>query len=432
MTEPRSTLETAEARLREHQVEVPAWAQARVARAVQTQLAPPRITWAHAGLACAAALGITWARLQTPAPPPEPALAASPWLRVQADNQIGSAHVWPGPGTEIQLADVELGSDLRLWRGEARFEVPALKHAPALGVQTRQARIVALGARFSVQADPDQTFVSVTEGEVQIFAGRSQKPQVLRPGRRIRIGRSAPKAAEPAPVAQPATTTPPRRAPPPIADAQADLRDARRWLEKDADRAADMAERVIQTRPEAPVQLQALLLLADARRRAGRRPEAADIYQRILSHPERGAFEEETRFQRAHLLHEMGRDPAAIEELESAHRLHPEGPLAPERCALWAQLLLDRGDARGAAQVLQRVPDQGWSRLLDESRLAVAQGLVHEDPERALVLAQDILRADRAPDLMRAAQQLVRDAIKFEGQPAPRRPMVDPQGRAHP
>ena len=57
----------------------------------------------------------------------------------------------------------------------------------------------------------------------------------------------------------------------------------------------------------------------------------------------------------------------------------------PERCALLARLLLEHRSTRAAADALDRCSHYR-DRVLDEPRLAVAEALVEDAPNRAITL----------------------------------------------
>ncbi len=273
--------------------------------------------------------------------------------------------------------------------------------------------------------------LTVQDGEVSVITDPRTPAVALRSGRRVRL---SPKSA---PALQPEVTDAPTKvarqasssaksAPRVVPSPQEDLQSARHWLPRDANRAGDLAERVVEARPDAPIELQALFVLADARRRAGRNAEASKVYARVLAHPEGAAFEEEAHFHRAHLLHEMGRRQQAEHELQTAHAAHRRGPMAPERGALMALIRMKGGDLDGAARALEQVPPGGWSRLLEERRVQVAQALVHTQPKRAAALATQVVVSNRASDLIVSAKKVLTEARKREGVSPSGQPMVEP------
>jgi len=441
-------LEAAEQILAQHHVEVPPGARVRVAAALTRPT--PLITWPYAAAAMAVAAVVLAIRLPALVGPGAPAAITAPLaaerpahLAAGPARAVGPAQVAVGPGSRAEVDEIGPRTALRMWQGDLQISVPVLRAEQSVVVLTRQAKIQALGAMtclgagcpapaFTVRADDDATFVEVTEGEVWVNTDGRGPPRRVVAGRRLRVGRPVPPPLAAAPVGTPpeapvgtlpeAPPVPPRHAPRPRAasTAQADLRTARDLLTRDADKAAALAQGVIDARPHGDVELQALLVLADAHRRAFRRAAATEAYLRILQHPGRGPFEEEARFQLAILYRDLGRAELAVLQLAAAHRDHPGGPLAPERAALWAALLLQRGDAAAAAEVLEQAPSGGWSRALAERRVEVSQALLHDDPARAAALVAPIMSERRAGDLARAAEAIQRQARLSEGRPASR------------
>jgi hypothetical protein len=429
-THEEQALRAVEAQLRTHKVEVPDFAQARVSAGIHRQLRRSILGWGHVGfVACATALMLAVRFMgpldgpATSAPAVSAPIAPGPsWLVQGAVSEVGPARVTVALGAEIEIAGTDSQPVLRLWRGQVDFNVAVHETPLQFEVQTRQARLQGFGARFSVQADETATFVRVQAGAVKVFAGA--ETQTVSAHRQIRIGPPLKETKKmPARVRKSAHPSPLtiEHDPPPAVN----LKDVRSMLGRDAEKAGALAQSLILTQPAAPVRLEALLLLADARRRSGRHEDAVDAYRAILDHPERRAFEEEARYQLAHLLHGLSRDSQAIKELAVAHRLHAEGALGPERCALWASILFESGDISGAARVLETAP-RGWSRVLDAQRLQVAQGLLVEAPVRAAKLAGEVVGDAQAPDLVEAARKIISTARKIEASSRARQPMTEP------
>jgi hypothetical protein len=460
MDPTEARLDAAEQLLAGHRVVVPPAARVRVAAALRRPAAP-RVTWTHALAATAVAAVVLAVRAPALLAPPPPLAAEAPTrLAPGAVTPVGPARVALSPAARVEVDEPGPRTALRVWQGDLHVSVPVLRAEQSMAVLTRHARISAVGnlaclagrcpadvtgsgaggavppgpgsagrsaCDFTVSADEEATELEVRSGEVWVEAAGAP-PRAVGPGRRLRIGArrappapvvmaEAPAAPEPAPVgaarAAARPVAPPR-------DVQADLRDARRILPHDADRAAALAQGVIEARPDGEVQVAALLVLADAHRRALRRAAAAEAYQRLLHHPDGAGFQEEARFQLALLYRDLGQPDAAVAQLESAHLAHPGGPLAPERAALWAGLRLLAGDPAGAAAVLEGAPRTGWSRALAERRVEVAQAILPSSPERAAALVAPILADGRASDLRAAAEAVARASRKFEGQPAGR------------
>lgn len=138
------------------------------------------------------------------------------------------------------------------------------------------------------------------------------------------------------------------------ADSAAQLSRARKALESDAPRAAELATEVLSARPDAKVEVAALLVLADAQRRRGATQTAAELYARVAKHPAASPFAEEALLQSASLLKELGDASGALAALAQADLSYADGPLAPERARLEADIELSRGRLSAAVSALKR------------------------------------------------------------------------------
>lgn len=87
-------------------------------------------------------------------------------------------------GTALQVRYGRKRREVDLQRGEAQFEV-AHDAARPFVVAAGEARVTALGTRFQVRRDPQQTAVTLLEGKVQVAQGVEQR--VLRPNEQARL-----------------------------------------------------------------------------------------------------------------------------------------------------------------------------------------------------------------------------------------------------
>lgn len=187
----------------------------------------------------------------------------------------------------------------------------------------------------------------------------------------------------------------------------ATLREAKAALPKDAPRAAELAEQVLDAAPKTtPLEAEALAVLADAERRRGRNNEAAALYARVVLHPAGEAFAEEALQQRALIFARTDNNTEALAVLAIAEKRFPAGPTAPERAALFAELALKNGDPLGAADAIDRANNMGRSLKLLARRVEVARALLPQHRERAHALLAPVLDA-RTPAALRADAELL-------------------------
>ncbi len=196
------------------------------------------------------------------------------------------------------------------------------------------------------------------------------------------VARAAPSAElVPPPAASPeaAAQNPPSAPPAPLTDSAAQLSRARKALESDAPKAAELANEVLSARPDAKMEVAALLVLADAERRRGATQTAADLYARVAKHPAASAFAEEALLQSASLLSELGDATGALAALAQAAFNYADGPLAPERARLEADIELSRGRVGAAVRALERAAaqarakgDETSARAFDARAAAIA------------------------------------------------------------
>lgn len=171
------------------------------------------------------------------------------------------------------------------------------------------------------------------------------------------VTRSSP-SPEPAPPVAVGSAAPEVPAAPPApasgADSAAQLSRARKALESDAPKAAELATEVLSARPDAKMEVAALLVLADAQRRRGATQDAAELYARVARLPAASAFAEEAWLQSASLLNELGDRGGALAALAQADAKYSDGPLAPERARLEADIQLRQGHVEAAVRALKR------------------------------------------------------------------------------
>ncbi|MFO0726156.1 MAG: FecR domain-containing protein [Myxococcota bacterium] len=338
--------------------------------------------------------------LDSSAPVPRGALPLGTWVKTAEPTKVdlGRWKMDTQSGSVVHLAALERGNlDVRLFRGEASFAVDRLNPEEVLLVTTRQARLQAFGSRVRVGADDEHTAIDVEEGRVLVYREGESKPVLLLPGQKLEIrahpsaAPSAPSAAAPASVPPaapivaepvsvpmpPAPASSPRVAPkapvapsppsvapaaapltpppaPTVADSEAQLKVARTALKEDAPKAAQLATEVLSSNHDAKVEVEALLLLADANRRNGALHTAAELYLRAAGLPAGQAYAEEALEQRAELLVEIGDPGGALTTLRDADARFPSGPFAPERARMEAEIELSRGDRVKAIAALER------------------------------------------------------------------------------
>jgi hypothetical protein len=289
-------------------------------------------------------------------------LPKNAWLKMKpnASLAIGHGRLMSKSETMLYLPEAPEPEavEVLLERGEISATVAHLDRGQTFSVVTHQATFQVIGTRFTVRAERDTSRVEVAEGVVSVWPADAAEPMTVFAGQSLTVGK-------------PAHET---------------LALARAALPSDAPRAAELAEGVLEQRPSLPIEAEALAILADAQRRAGKSRLAAETYQKVAQHQNGRAFAEEALLQRATLLRDLGESDGAKAALDLAAERFADGPLAPERTALLARLLLDEGRIKDAADAIERAPKGALSVEVLERRLEVGRALLPLDPARAKAL----------------------------------------------
>jgi ferric-dicitrate binding protein FerR (iron transport regulator) len=301
-----------------------------------------------------------------------------------------------GSRVELALGELEVASgarltlaraaadavELRLAGGRIEARVEPLSGSRSFRVLTAQALVEVVGTVFRVTTDGATTRLEVDEGRVR-FTPAGEAPLSIGPGEQA----LAPVPAAPEPAMLPKAPLPAPRSvvpevPAPSVEPAADPRDAE--------------------------EAHALMLRADAARRARHLPEAIQWYGEVAAHPAGRMYAEEALLRRALLLREQGAGGgAALAALAEADARYPRGALGAERVALAAELHLDAGMPDRAADVLEAADIQGRAVSLLEMRLRVATALAASAPERVEPLVRPLAAPGVPPGLQRAAASLL-------------------------
>lgn len=263
------------------------------------------------------------------------------------------------------------------------LELSASAAPPGWSVETPHGHFKLIGAQVRLDVSPARSRGVVTRGQVELGADHRgiewDRPLAT-------VAPAAPPPAAPAEVgarpspAPPAAPGPERASGASAARHRRVLQEARALIGRDDQRAVQIAEEVLARRPDAQSEVVALMIAADGWRRRGGAREAAEYYRQAIEHPAGPPFAEEASLRRATLLVELQRGDEALRTLEAA-RDRGQGSLAPERSALTARLLWERGRTEEAAEVLLNEP--AVDRVLEEPRLRVAEAIAATDPDRA-------------------------------------------------
>lgn len=272
------------------------------------------------------------AAVEAGAPRPMP---VSRWVRaprtVAAD--LGLARVSLSAGSVVSLEPRAAREvDLRLYRGTASVSVEKLAPSEAFEVTTPLARVKVVGTRFQVESRAEATRIRVEEGTVWVWENGSDKPTVVHAGQELD-------------VRAPAT---PREV----------LSEARALLDSDATGAARIAGSLVDQGAAPEVEVEAILVLADAERRRGEAAKAAELYRRVAEHARGGAYAEEALYKCASLLGAAGDASAALTALADAETRVGAGAIGPERASLEAELLLGAGQRARAAAAFARAAER--------------------------------------------------------------------------
>ncbi len=238
----------------------------RIATGAATR-APRRPRWPLA-LGAALAAGLLFLAVRpVSAPPPQPASVAARPPTPTATPAPRERVVEAGPhritAADDAIVKVDTPAEGRTeitLDGRARFDVEPLTGGGVFRVRTAHVLVEVVGTSFAVDATPDCTTVSVSEGRVRVTHGRVF---VLTAGDRRRLCGAAP--------------TPP--------DGEyAGLRDALALIAegRDLDGAAARLERYAARRPDGALLEEALFHLALVRARQGQRDAAVDAGHRFL------------------------------------------------------------------------------------------------------------------------------------------------------
>jgi ferric-dicitrate binding protein FerR (iron transport regulator) len=389
--------------------------------------------------------------------------------------RYGPAWIVAGASSVLTLAPEPRAHRLLLEAGYLALRVEPLRPGERLVIETREARIAVVGTELRVRAGEDGTAIEVEEGVVEVTPRRDPIPRALRAGQRTFVPRDAPAAASSVALAKapvhavveapqapsalrraapkehppaPGTAAPPPPPPSPSqatapkvdpdaapapapgqarvpaaadkpieepssapGDPRSKVRAAREALAVDAAKARAIAEEVLREAPAPEVEIEALMIRADAARRGDDLPAALETYRRVADHPGAARFREEALLRAARIHVALGDPEFALQLLERAGELHPRGALEPERHALAARIERDRGRFPAAAAWLEAVPEGHRSLLLAREQLAVARALGPTDTHRAQKLVQG-LEDPRWPPEIRAAARQIRGEIK--------------------
>lgn len=272
------------------------------------------------------------AAVEAGAPRPMP---VSRWVRaprtVAAD--LGLARVSLSAGSVVSLEPRAAREvDLRLYRGTASLSVEKLAPSEAFEVTTPLARVKVVGTRFQVESRAEATQIRVEEGTVWVWENGSDKPTVVHAGQTLD-------------VRAPAT---PREV----------LSEARALLDSDATGAARIAGSLVDQGAAPEVEVEAILVLADAERRRGEASKAAELYRRVAEHARGGPYVEEALYKCASLLGIAGDTSGALTALADAETRVGVGAIGPERASLEAELLLGVGQRARAAAAFARAAER--------------------------------------------------------------------------
>lgn len=280
---------------------------------------------------------------------------------------------------KIAYSNVALGRELRVFRGTLEVDA-SWTTPPPLDVETPHARILALGAKYRLDVQKDRTTIEVESGEARIMENGVER--VLTAGQRAELGvvvaqvEKIERVEEIAPaetaIEQPVPEDRPRPAPKKKQQSVEDaITEARAMVGKDDRRAVQLAEAVLERHPQPAAQIEAMMIAADAHRRAGELTVAQRRYAQVVGHSAAGAYREEAILRRAAVLADLGRSEEAIALLANAPA---GGNLRPERAALEARLRLERGDLDGAQRVLKTV-EASNDRVLTPVRVRLEEKL---------------------------------------------------------
>lgn len=403
-------------------------ARQRMWRAIQPEArgpaAPRRLSLVGASAISTAAIAasvliVSWPSAQQPARRPagsashEPRRSGSERFAVQEPTHLirGGARLRLDAATTLEVRELRTSTLIRLERGALDVSAPTAD-APPVVVATEWARLEMVSGRFRATVGAGGLETVVSAGELAV--GPPANPRVLKAGQRLRL----PVGPHPRKDRVVVTDRPEDRDPRPV---RRPARDARRALDPGASRLSDEAPLApAQGRasrpaasPKEPADAEALTLLqrADAARQQGALVEAAALYARLEADPAVAGYAEEAMLRHARLLVRLDRSAEAEVVLQTAARRFTDGPLAPERAMLHAELHLRAGRARRAADVLGALDVSRRAGGLIRLRWAVANALVRDDPAAACAFIRPTLAAasGRAPSWTKECSPLEKD-----------------------
>lgn len=195
-----------------------------------------------------------------------------------------------------------------------------------------------------------------------------------------------PSAPEVSAVPAPARPTPEvaPAAPPP------ELAQARAILSSNPEGARALTEALRRQGPSPAVEVEALMIESDAARRSGDLSGAVALCERVIAHPSGHSFAEEAMLRAARIHSTLGAPAPALSLLERARQRYPRGALRPEREALAAALLRDRGELERATVLIEALPLERGALALAEVRLTLAEAWRTRAPARARALATPV------------------------------------------
>src|SRR5262249_52192369 len=177
----------------------------RVSQPGPRRLRAPRWLWFVSGMACTAALAFAlrgWLSPRTTPLPPAAAVATAPAplpAPGSGPELVAPGTVRTGAGETLRLtlrggAEVDLGSSTvmsvdqderpRVEGGEVGFRVPHQASGQSFVVHAGPYRVLVVGTTFGLRVDERRrVFVSVSEGTVEIWGGRTRLAR-LQPGER--------------------------------------------------------------------------------------------------------------------------------------------------------------------------------------------------------------------------------------------------------
>lgn len=348
---------------------------------------------------------------------------------------VGSARVVSGAESELILgADLE-HSELRLDRGHLAIAVDPLQASQSFVISTPAAMIEVIGTVFRVKVEPNGTAVSVDEGVVRVTPRNGGAAELVRAGQRtfvsntpapagqraevvapkqepiarvppVKIAPPKPRAPAPAPVVKKdpprevavvetarAAEPPPPATPviPPRPAAVDRVKQAREALPVDAKEARAIAQEVLEQKPAPEIEIEALMISADASRRGGDLQAALSFYRRVADHPRGAPYAEEALLRAARIHVALGDPLVAVQLLSRARERFPSGALEPERHALGANIQRNTGRIDEAASWIESVRVDHKSLPLAREQLAVASVLIDSDRRRAEALLKPLL-----------------------------------------